>query len=86
MQLKLEFETEEEYEGYRVELRRKGEEAVLWNPNRSRARSTEWGKTLVVRVPASIFTEGNYRLMLLAMTTEGELEEISHYDFSIVRK
>jgi hypothetical protein len=84
VELKLEVEPEEEYKSYRVEMRRRADDATLWSKDQLRVQSTTTGKTVVVEIPANMLSQGDYRLTLQGMTAAGELDRVANYDFAVV--
>jgi hypothetical protein len=86
VELKLEFEPEEEYKSYRVELRRRAEEATLWSTDRPRVQATTTDKTVVVEIPANVLAQGDYRVTLQGVTAAGGLDRVASYDFAVVSR
>jgi anti-sigma factor RsiW len=83
VRLELALDTDEEFSGFQAALRRRGEENELWSASQWRAQTTGQGKTIGVRVPANIFTPGDYRLVLNGVTADGNVDEIHRYDFTV---
>jgi hypothetical protein len=82
--LQLNFESREKYESYRAELSFERETDRIWSKNMLYARPNRNGKSIVLNIPASIFTEGDYRLTLKGVNTGKEEEEIDTYSFTVV--
>jgi hypothetical protein len=84
VRLKLYLEPDS-YKSYRATIQNaKGEKA--WSKSGLQARKTSSGKELVVGLPAELFSSGDYTLTLGGATAKGDYEDVSDYDFKVVKK
>jgi hypothetical protein len=73
-----------DYPGYRAELQTV-EGTVVWKGSGLKARNTRDGKTVALTIPARVFAEQDYILMLLGVSHREE-ERVGEYFFRVVRK
>lgn len=85
VQFQPDFEDEGEYKSYRAVLKTaEGEE--VWSQGMLKARLSDAGKTVVLNVPALIFSENDYILTLIGVTAAKAMEVVERYPFSVARK
>jgi hypothetical protein len=73
------------YTSYRAMLRTaEGDE--IWSQDRLKPRSTKSGQAIIVNLPASRFSSRDYTIKVSAVTTEGDVEEVSSYYFRVNRR
>ena len=46
----------------------------------------EGGKSIIVRLPAKLFSSDTYVVRLLGLTRDGKEEEVNGYSFQVVRR
>jgi hypothetical protein len=85
VQLQLDLDAGGEYKSYRAALRTlDGEE--LWSQDMLRASRTDAGKAVFLKLPAAVFREDDYILILKGIAASGDWEEVGSYVFSVVKK
>jgi hypothetical protein len=85
LRIHLEMERAESYRSYRVALQ-KAESQGLRQIASRHAIPTSSGRIVVARLPAKLFTTGDYILTLKGVTASGAFEDIADYQFTIVKK
>jgi anti-sigma factor RsiW len=72
------------YKSYRAELVSAGK--LIWSRDGLTARQARNGKAVSLNLPASAFTSGKYELALKGVTSDKQIEDVSFYYFSVVKK
>ncbi len=85
LRLRLDLEDGRERAHYRAVIRTV-EGNRVWSQQGLRLRSTNSGKAIVLRLPATLFAPGDYILTLSGVKAAGEAEDINDYYFRIVRR
>jgi hypothetical protein len=85
LQIKLNFETSDEYTTYAVMIKT-AEANEVWRQNNLQAISTKSGRVVVLTLPARILPKGEYVVSLSGITASGDAESIEDYTFSVVRE
>lgn len=86
VQLRLNFESDADYKNYSASLIQTTDGNEVWKGHGLQARPANRGKIVIVRLPASILTPGEYELMLQGVSTEGQFELIADYYFKVDSK
>jgi hypothetical protein len=85
VRLQLKLQRPVSYPRYRAVLQTL-DGVELWSRNLARAGAIAPGQTVVASLPAKHLPPGDYILALKGQTTDGKVEEIDDYYFSIVRQ
>jgi hypothetical protein len=87
VRLRLELEGGS-YQSYRAELGvlRGARAEEIWSQDGLKARPSEGGRVVVLSVPASLLSGGDYLLRLSGLTAAGNIEDLSEYSFQVERK
>ncbi|HXG65538.1 MAG TPA: hypothetical protein VNO70_10550 [Blastocatellia bacterium] len=72
-----------EYSSYRAEVRTL-EGQTVYSRDGLRARNTDSGPTLILRVPANRLTAGDHTVMVIGVTADGGAEEVAEYYFRVL--
>jgi methionine-rich copper-binding protein CopC len=73
----------ENYPNYQVKLRTAGGRDIL---TQTALRPTPNKKSVVVNIPASRLSQGDYVLTFSGVTSDNEIEEINQYFFRVIPK
>jgi hypothetical protein len=73
-----------DHENYRAELRTR-EDKRIWVGNNLKLRKTSSGDQVIVSLPATILSKGDYILTLRSTADDGEQERAGTYYFRVVR-
>ena len=84
-QFQIGLERGDEYERFRAELRTRGGQEVL-TQNNLRAQARRAGRAVVLNLPASLLSTGEYELALKGVTGQGEVEDLGYYYFDVLKK
>lgn len=85
VEFKLDLEGEEKHNSFRVELRTTGGN-LMWSQVIRSASETASGKTVAVRLPASILINGEYEITLLGSTGAEAFETVYYYYFIAMKR
>src|SRR5262245_14498873 len=85
VKLQLDLETVGDYLSYRGELRTAGGQ-LLWSQDGLHARSTSWGKAVVLILPAVVLAPGEHELTLRGLVSRGKFEDSGYYYFSVSKR
>ena len=85
VKLQLDLETVGDYLSYRGELRTAGGQ-LLWSQDGLQARSTAWGKAVVLTIPSVVLRPGEHELTLRGLVSRGKFEDSGYYYFSVMRR
>lgn len=86
IQLQLNFQSRERYQSYRAALAFVREANPVWSKDRLRARPYRDGRSIILEIPATIFSAGDYRITLRGLIADlAEEEEIDAYTFTVVK-
>jgi hypothetical protein len=73
------------YKSYRAELRTAAGK-LIWGQDGLTARQSRDGKAIFLSLPSNLITSGKYELALKGVTLESQIEDVSFYYFSVVKK
>ena len=85
VRLRLYLEGAGEYQSYRAELHTSADK-LIWSRDRLRAQPIRTGKAVVLSLPASLLTTGEYEVRLKGAVSREQIEEIGDYFFSVSKK
>jgi anti-sigma factor RsiW len=85
VRLQIGVEPEDEYPGFRVELRAPGGQPV-WTQGNLSARRVRGGRAVILNLPASLLRSGEYELSLKGVTAEASIEEVGYYYVEVIKK
>lgn len=85
VRVQIGIEPEDEYRRFRIELRAPGGQVVRAEDNLS-ARRGRAGQTVVLNLPASLLSAGEYELALKGVTGDGRTEDVGYYYFDVQKK
>lgn len=85
VRLQIGIEPEDEYRRFRVELRARGGQPV-WAEDNLSARHGRAGQSVVLNLPASTLSAGEYELALKGVTGDGRTEDVGYYYFNVLKK
>ena len=85
VRLQIGIEPEDEYRRFRVELRARGGQPV-WAEDNLSARRGRAGQSVVLNLPASALSTGEYELALKGVTDDGRTEDVGYYYFNVLKK
>jgi anti-sigma factor RsiW len=85
VQLQIDLEAGDDYPRYRAGLQT-AEGHEIWSQDGLLARLTNWGKAVVLRLPANLLTPGDYELGLRGVAASGTFVDIGYYYFSVVKR
>jgi alanyl-tRNA synthetase len=72
----------DEYGSYRAEVRTL-EGQTVYSQDGLKARNTDSGPTLILRVPANRLPAGDHTVMVIGVTADGGAEEVTEYYFRV---
>jgi hypothetical protein len=79
------LEPDDDYQSFRAELSAGGGQ-IIWSRDHLQARPTRAGSAVILNVPASILSEGEYELALKGVNDSGVTEAVGYYYFSVLKK
>ncbi len=85
IRLQLDTAGDDEYRGFRAELRT-ARGALVWSQDRLSTQPTDAGKAVPLILPANILAAGEYELTLKAVESKNESKDIGYYYFIILKK
>jgi anti-sigma factor RsiW len=85
VRLQIGVEPEDDYPGFRVELRAPGGQPIWTQANLS-ARRVRGGRAVILNLPAGIFKTGKYELALKGVTAAGTTEDVAYYYVDALKK
>jgi len=84
-QLQVGLMPEDLFEVYHAKVRTAGG-AEIWGRKNIRARATRGaGRALTLLLPADLLAAGRYELVLKGVTTQGKVEDVNYYNFSVMK-
>lgn len=83
--VRLQVYTEEVYPRYSAALETV-EGRGIWSRNDLKARATPRGRSIVMKLPISVFSGRDYILTLRGTTAAGDVEVVEEYSFRVVKK
>jgi hypothetical protein len=75
----------ERYESYRVILET-AEGDTIWSQYQLQAQRTDKGRAIILLLPANILSYDDYLITVQGVLPSREIEEVSHYYFSVVKE
>jgi anti-sigma factor RsiW len=75
----------DEYKSFRAELRAQGGKQV-WTQDNLFARRARAGRAIILNLPASVLSAGEYELALKGVNDRGAVEDVGYYYFSVLKK
>jgi hypothetical protein len=85
VRLQINIESRGEYKNYHASLQRVGA-GEIWNRTFQRSRGPASKETLAIKLPASLFTSGDYLLTLTGTTATGQVEIAGDYPFTVAKQ
>jgi len=81
--LQIGLEKGDDHKRFHVELRTAGGQPV-WSQNNLQPRAARAGRSLVLYLPVSVLSAGEYELALKGVTDQGEVEAVGYYYFGVL--
>lgn len=83
--LEIQLEPRDKYPQFRAELRSQRGDEILAS-NKLREQRSNGTRAVVLEIPASIFSSGDYELTLKGMNPGRQFEDVGYYRFSVRRQ
>jgi hypothetical protein len=84
IQLQLDLEKEENYQGYLAEIRT-ARGNLIWSRSSLKIQRTTYGQAVLLTIPAKLFSPGEYEIALEG-TAEGKREAVGYYYIIALKK